>query len=363
MDDLVHPALVGREPVVDGAELGERPGPGCRSPRRPRGRRPAASVSSSSRWPLGRHHSTRPARLRRAISGDPGAAAVRRRRRGRRRTSPPPRAAGGRRAAVRGRSGGAHPVTVTSALAVPRVLRRSARLQAGPSPYPWRPCLRRCREPARRRPAPARAGPAAAHRARRAVRGRGARAGAGRRPGARRVPRPAVAGPGLHDRRATPEQTERDPAPLGRRALGRRPRVRHDRRAQRGEPIIGRGHDLPRRRLRPRRRASPRSPFGDNLEDDLVAARLHRQRDGAAAARRWSSSTRTAGWPTWPRGVLRTPGHPGGVVRRRPAADDAGRPVRRPARAVAVAPEVRGGDDGDGRPASRSSRPSGCATS
>ena len=70
-----------------------------------------------------------------------------------------------------------------------------------------------------------------------------------------------------------------------------------------------RGHDLPRRRLR---RADPQAGGGlrGQPRGRPGAPRLHRQRDGAAAARRWSSSTRTAGWPTSPRGCCARPGRP-----------------------------------------------------
>ena len=60
--------------------------------------------------------------------------------------------------------------------------------------------------------------------------------------------------------------------------------------------------------------------------------------------------------------VLRTPGTPGGLLLRRPAADDARGPVRRPAR-LHRRPRGRRGDDRDGRRGSRSSPPSGSATS
>ena len=99
---------------------------------------------------------------------------------------------------------------------------------------------------------------------------------------------------------ATPVQTEALLARLGRRALGRRPRVRHHRRAQeRRRRRRGRGDDLPQRRLRP---DHPQAGGGLRRQPGRRPgpARLHRQRDGAARCRRWSSSTRTAAWPTWP---------------------------------------------------------------
>ena len=74
------------------------------------------------------------------------------------------------------------------------------------------------------------------------------------------------------------------------------------------------------------------------------------------------SSTRTAAWPTCAPACCARPGTPGGLVRRRPAADDAGGPVRRPARLHGRA-RGRRGDDRRWPSGSRSSRPSGSATS
>ena len=137
--------------------------------------------------------------------------------------------------------------------------------------------------------------------------------------------------PGLHHRRAARRRAR------ARRRLGRAPsgtpasRSARSALRRRGVTVeittfradaYDRVIPQPRRRLRRHHRGRPR------------AAGLHRQRDGRGAHRRPSarSSTRTAGSPRSPRGVLDTPGHAGGVVRRRPAADAARRPVRRPAR-------------------------------
>ena len=51
----------------------------------------------------------------------------------------------------------------------------------------------------------------------------------------------------------------------------------------------------------------PEVTYADDIETDLVAPRLHRERDGARAARARRSSTRSAAPPTSRRSVLRTP--------------------------------------------------------
>ena len=81
--------------------------------------------------------------------------------------------------------------------------------------------------------------------------------------------------------------------------------------------------------------------FGDSLEDDLVRRDFTGQRHGPAPAR--PRLRRPVGRPGRPRG--RPPAHaddPGGLLRRRPAADDARGPLRRPARARPRARGLRG---------------------
>ena len=149
--------------------------------------------------------------------------------------------------------------------------------------------------------------------------------------------------PGLHH--LGPSGRDRAAAQgLGRRDLGHGPRVRHDRLPQ--GRLAGRDHDVPlgvlrpvvaqaRRRLRrqPGRRPRP--------------ARLHGQRDGGAGARpRDRGPVRRRG-----RSRPRRAAHPGparGLLLRRPAADDARRAVRRPAR-LHRRPGGRRRDAGDGR--------------
>ena len=76
----------------------------------------------------------------------------------------------------------------------------------------------------------------------------------------------------------------------------------------------------------------PAVAFGTSLEEDLAPPRLHDQRDGAAPAGvRARRSVRRGGGPAR-RGAAHAR-RPRGVVRRRPAADDARRPVHGAARA------------------------------
>ena len=204
--------------------------------------------------------------------------------------------------------------------------------------------------------------PAGRRRAGRAVRRRRAPALPGRRQRARRAARPAGQRPGLHHRRAA-RAVLRAASRAGPTRCGT-PASRSARSAPPRRGVTCRDHHVPRRRLRPRdpqpgrrvrrhHRGRPRAP------------RLHRQRDGRRADRRTAhrSSTRTAGSPRWPRGVLDTPADAGGVVRRRPAADAARGPLRLPARARRPAPRVRRGDDGDGGRARPDHRASGCRPS
>ena len=169
------------------------------------------------------------------------------------------------------------------------------------------------------------AGLAGRRRARPPVRGRWARALPGRRVRTRRPARPARRRPRLHDRRP-PRRGQGAGQGLGRLAVGDRDRVRHRRPAEGRLPA--RGHDLPQRVLS-LGVAQPGGDVRDVARGRPGPPRLHRQRDGRVGARRTGSSTRTAACPTWLVAVLRTPGPAGGLVRRRPAADAAGGPVRR----------------------------------
>ena len=238
-------------------------------------------VSPFSRWPLGRHHSMRPARLRRAITAiraTPSCTST---------TMPPAErssTAGSRRRrhplGVARRGG--HPATLTSpptglSLRAPPPIPASPQspaLAPVPSPQPPTALLQQ----AAAHLAPVRA---AADRARRAVR---------RQPGTSSrwsggpvrdafLGRPSP-GPRLHDQRH-PGRVPAPPRPWARRALGHRARVRHDRRPARR--AHGRGDELPRRRLR---RPDPQA--GRRLRRQPRGRprppRLHRERDGAAAA-------------------------------------------------------------------------------
>ena len=80
--------------------------------------------------------------------------------------------------------------------------------------------------------------------------------------------------------------------------------------------------------------------YGDSLADDLRRRDFTMNAMAVSRARARRSPTRTAGCATWPRGVLRTPADPRGVVRRRPAADAAGGPVRLAARLHRRPPDV-----------------------
>ena len=231
---------------------------------------------------------------------------------------------------------------------VPTTLVSRVRPRAAADPHHGRPEHRRGRAGADR---------SGDRRARRPVRGGRRGAGPGRWPGARRDARPAADRPRLHHLR--PARGHRDAAQgLGRRDLGHGPGLRHHRRAQ--GRLADRDHDVPLGDLRPvlpqagrgLRRLARRRPG---------PPRLHRQRDGAEPAR-----PRVRGPVRWGRRPGRTgaahAGRAGGLVLRRPAADDAGRAVRRPAR---LRGRARGGrrDDRDGGADRASSPPSGSATS
>ena len=317
----------------------------------------SASVSPPSMWPLGRHHSTRPARLRRAmtaIRATPSWTST---------TMPPARAlldrgepAGvppGGAAAARGslcvtvtqRGAGARLAVATRDPAARRVGAVPARAVT----YPWSLVSTRQPPAALLRQAVARLAPVLP-----LLTELGERfAAAGHELALVGGPvRDAFLGrisPDLDfTTDATPDADRRRILGLGRRALGHRAR-RSARSALRQGEHHRRGDDLPRRRLR---RTDPQAGGGVRRQPRgrPGAARLHRQRDGAAAARRWSSSTRTAAWPTSRRGVLRTPAPPEESLRRRPAADDARRPVRRPAR-------LRGGARGARRRCASAAEP------
>ena len=298
VDELVDAALAGGEPVVDGAELDEHPpldaGLLGHLARRGLGQRLLALDVALGQAPLD------PARpVAAGDDRDPRLALVRRRRPRRRRCAPPPPAAAGGspRAGLRRRGSSGHCNQCGCGGRGPRGPGRAAAGRgAGGIPLvlvstrqPSAALLRRGR-----RPPGARA--AAADRARRALRRRRARARPGRRPGARRAPRPVVDRPRLHHRRARPDSTEAllaaGPTRTGtsaassarsapQRGAARSVEVTTYRADayDRADPQAGGGL-----RRHPRRRPGP--------------PRLHRQRDGGAAARPRPSSTRTAAWPT-----------------------------------------------------------------
>ena len=180
----------------------------------------------------------------------------------------------------RGAGGSGHTARITAPRArlgcpvVPTESSRPTPAGAAVQPAPVAPPCCARRGPALLRGGPRRRG------ARPAVRRGRARARPGRRPRARRLARPSRRRP-RPDHRRPARARARDRRGLGRRRLGRRDRVRHRRGAQ-GRPQA-RDHDLPRRGLRPRvaqargvlRRLARRRPR---------AARLHRERDGRAAA-------------------------------------------------------------------------------
>ena len=313
----------------------------------------SSAVSPASTWPLGSDQSSRPRRSTPADQRGPRA-----RRRVRSTTRPPAevsstlrrpraRAAGCAAGAAAAEAGTGHPSIVASRPTAP-VGARGGAGGARRTPYPCLPCptCPRPRPPrprdadlpaARRRLAAglvrARAG---ARRAGRAVRGGGSRAGPGRRLGAGRAARPAVAGPRLHHRRparrscASWSSGWADAwwevgiafgtvgAPQGRRTWSR------------SRPTAPRSTATTSRK--------PEVAYGDSLEDDLLRRDFTVNAMAVALpAARVRRPVRRAG-ATWPRGVLRTPGRAGGLVRRRPAADAAGGPVRRPARASTSTP-------------------------
>ena len=157
---------------------------------------------------------------------------------------------------------------------------------------------------------------------------------------------------------ARPEVTERLLKGWADATVGHGPGLRHDRRPQGRLP--GRDHHLP---LRGVRRVLPQAERGlrGHPRRRPRPARLHRQRDGGLAARQRRRGPLRRGGRPGPRAAAHA-GPPGGLLLRRPAADDAGRPFRRPARLLRRPGRGRR-DDGDGRAGSRSCRPSGSATS
>ena len=347
---LVDPPVLGDEPEVDGAERARAPARGCRSPPRPRARPPPRAVSPASTWPFGSDQSSRPRRSTPPDQGDPRRRPRCGRRPARRRRSPRPCAApprrGPRRRAPRVAARLREAVTgaFVDGSQPPRPPVGRAACRATGAPYPCLPC-----------PLPSRLPPADRHgwtagrpasprgRAGRAVAACSASSASASRPAghelawsAARCATRCSAG-WAHDldftTDARPEAGPRAGRGLGRRRLGRRHRVRHGRRAQGRLPSSRSRPTAPRPTTATSRK--PEVTYGDTLEGDLVrrdftvnamAVRLP-EHDVRRPARRAGA--------TWRAGVLRTPAHAGGVVRRRPAADAAGRPVRRAARASA----------------------------
>ena len=191
-----------------------------------------------------------------------------------------------------------------------------------------------------------------------AVRGGRPRAGAGRRSGARRDARPAAQRPRLHHLRAARARpsgcSTAGPTRSGTWAATSAPSAA----ARATGPVEittyrSEAYDPASRK--------PTVDFGDTLDGRPRPPRLHRQRDGGAAAGPRSSRTRTAAWSTSRSGCCARRAARG-LLLRRPAADDAGGAVRRAAR---LHGRARGGRRDDARwpSGSRSSRPSGSATS
>ena len=350
---LVDAALAGREPVVDGAELDEHPALDAgllgHLARRGLGQRLLALDV-----PLGQAPLDPAGPVAAGDHGDPGLALVHVDDAPRPRCAPPPPgAAGGSPRAGRrrrGSSGHCNQCASGAGRSRPRGRRR------GPAHGPGR-CggiplvLVSTRQPPRRPAAPGRRPPgaraAAADRARRAVRGRGARPRPRRRPGARRAASGRVSTDLDFTTAARPDDTQAVAHASGAtRHWDIGPRLRHHRRPPRRHHR--RDHHLPRRRLR---RADPQAGRGVRrlLEDDLV------RRDftvNAMALRLPDLELRRpARRPRRPRrrGCCARPAPPEVSLRRRPAADDARGPVRRPARRSSAAPEVVRGDARAGR--------------
>ena len=161
---------------------------------------------------------------------------------------------------------------------------------------------------------------------------------------ARRAARSPRDRSGLHHRRAT-RRRARARRRLGERRVGHRHRVRHGRAAA---PGVTMEITTFRSDAYDRVSRNPVVAFGDTIEEDLERAGLLRQRDGGGAHRR---AARVRGPVRRARRArergARHARHAGGVVRRRPAADAARRPVRRAA-GVHARSARRRGDDGDG---------------
>ena len=168
--------------------------------------------------------------------------------------------------------------------------------------------------------------------------------------------------PRLHHRRPA-RRRARARRRLGERRVGHRHRVRHGRRCGAAASPWRSRRSAPTPTTACRR--NPVVAYGDTHRGRPACAatspstrwrcRAHRR---AARVRRPVRRARRAG----ARACCDTPGHAGGVVRRRPAADAARRPVRRAARVHARAARRRG-DDGDGGRAGAGSPPSGCRSS
>ena len=301
----------------------------------------SGAVSPGSTWPFGSTHSSVPWRVRRPISATSAGAVVGLAGRPGRRPRSPRRSAsaagpGGR---TRGRdTGRSYERVRPSCSRVRAPVRRS--LLGPPRPYPCSPCpppqvpASRAAEPARltagAAPCGRRAGPGGTRgrRAGRAVRRGRARAGAGRRLGARRAARPARRRPRLrHLRpaRAEPSPASRaGPTPSGTSASRSAPSaLSATGTGSRSRPTAAR------RTTRSSRK--PEVPYGDTLDGDLL--RRDFTVNAMAVTLPDAELRRPVRRPGRPgRRAAAHPGHAAGVLLRRPAADDAGGPVRRPAR-------------------------------
>ena len=340
-----------------------------------------SAVSPSSMWPLGSDHSSRPRRSMRPISGGRRRAVVVDDQAARRglvdRAQPSPAIDGTACAATaRATAGGGHAPMVTSSatsrrcgatwparprrpVAGPRGRRLDWRRRVRCSAHRVRPISRAAQEDAVVELVDR---PPGRRRARRPVRRRRAPAVPGRRHRARRAARPARAPTSTSPPTRGPTQVLAAASTAGPTRCGT-PASRSARSARGAAATTGGDHHLPRRRLRPRDAATRSSPSATRSTTTWSAATSPSTRWRCELDRRRRAFVDPfGGLAALASGVLRHARHAGGVVRRRPAADAARRPVRRPARVHAGAAGRRG-DDRDGRASWSGSPPSGCGAS
>ena len=331
MHGLVHPGALRHEPEVDHAQLGQRPDRGSRSPRAPRGPRPRRRSPPPPSAPS--------AGTRAADRGGPdGRSAPRPERRSsgprpaRRPTPRIPCAAAARRHLC---GCARHPSMVGPARRPRSDMGRERggrQARMSHTPHMWREPeprskLRCCVVPSSQAPAVLAAIPP-----RRVVGGAGPwgpRAARGSRPVADELGRRfaeaghelALVGGSVRDAllgrlgddldfatAARPEQTLVAPARVGRGRLGPRHRVRHGRRHARRASSSRSPRTAPTRTTGSP--ASPRSSFGDTLEDDLARRDFTVNAMAVRLPERAVRRPASAGWTTSPAQVLRTPGAP-----------------------------------------------------